>query len=132
VRRTFPPAPSQRAQHQKAARLRHAEQAVAEAEREQREREESAQRERAERDRRDRQVRQRAHEVGQRLTTARRAAEDAQTDLEGACAQLAAGTATVEQVEPYQRERDASRRELELLELAAADLGAEPAIVGRR
>jgi hypothetical protein len=96
------------------------------------EREAEAARQRAARDERDREARQRVHEVRQQLTTARRAAEDAQTDLEMACARLASGHATIEQVESVQLVRDEARRTLECWSLASAGLSSDPVVRGRR
>ena len=96
---------------------------------ERREREATAVRERAARDRR---VRQLAVEVKERLVVARRTAEDAATDFEDACAQLAVGATTLVQVESLQFERDAARRAAEIWERAAGSVRADPALAGRR
>jgi hypothetical protein len=96
---------------------------------ERREREAAAAREREERDREARRV---AHEAAQRLAAARRAALDAQDAFEVACSQLAAGAATLDQVERVQLARDRARRTLEIWEMAAADARADPALTGRR
>ncbi|MCW3063325.1 MAG: hypothetical protein JWN32_497 [Solirubrobacterales bacterium] len=132
MRRAFPPSPSQRERERKAARQRHAEQAVAEAERERREREESAQRQRGEREERDRQTRARAFEVNHELALARRAAEDAQLDLEAAAGRLASGEVTMDRLQALQGARDEARRVLEIYGLAATEMGGDPALVGRR
>jgi hypothetical protein len=84
-----------------------------------------------ERAQRDAQVRARANELFARVAAARRRADDADVDLDSACAALAAGQVAFEQVEPIAAEHEAAVRALSIWTRAAASVKDHPALVGR-